>query len=240
FLELLRRLSTSDRFADDVIEQFLVSQDSESGLWPNDSDLHQALRDLPLYRLFKRDRLQRLLLAFEQHLTTDRTEPIPPSSKLSVEHLLPRSWQQHWALPADPIAAEAEEERRAALLDTIGNLTLITGKLNSSLSNAAWSTKREHLLAHSALTLNRSLPTDWTTASIERRSETLARAATTMWPRPAAAADSSSRITDATRDLRPDRDRASTVSRRRDATPTAVASTRRDIGQHISHAFADL
>ena len=57
------------RFADDVIEQFLVSQDSESGLWPNDSDLHQALRDLPLYRLFKRDRLQRLLLAFEQHLT---------------------------------------------------------------------------------------------------------------------------------------------------------------------------
>ncbi|WP_280510532.1 DUF262 domain-containing protein [Nocardia farcinica] len=240
FLELLRRLSTSDRSADDVIEQFLVSQDSESGLWPNDSDLHQALRDLPLYRLFKRDRLQRLLLAFEQHLTTDRTEPIPPSSKLSVEHLMPRSWQQHWELPADPIAAEAEEERRAALLDTIGNLTLVTGKLNSSLSNSAWSTKREHLLAHSALTLNRSLPTDWTTTSIERRSEMLARAATTMWPRPAAATDSSSRITDAARDLRPDRDRASTAPHRRGATATAVASTRRDIGQHIIHAFADL
>lgn len=78
FLELLRRLSASEGPASGVIEQFLTSQDSESGLWPSDSDLRDALRSLPLYRLFKRDRLQRLLLAFEQHLTTDRTEPIPP------------------------------------------------------------------------------------------------------------------------------------------------------------------
>ncbi|MGV9949212.1 DUF262 domain-containing protein [Rhodococcus aetherivorans] len=241
FLELLRRLSASDRSAGDVIEQFLVSQDSESGLWPNDTDLHEALQDLPLYRLFKRDRLQRLLLAFEQHLTTDRTEPTPPSSKLSVEHLMPRSWHEHWALPPDPAAAEDEEERRTAVLDTIGNLTLITGKLNSSLSNAAWSKKREHLLAHSALTLNRSLPTEWTTASIERRAEMLARAATTMWPRPAGLAGSSLRITEAERDLSPDRDGASASRPRQDATrSTAAASTRRDIGQHIVHAFADL
>ncbi|ETT28833.1 protein of unknown function DUF262 [Rhodococcus rhodochrous ATCC 21198] len=240
FLELLRRLSASEGPASGVIEQFLTSQDSESGLWPSDSDLRDALRSLPLYRLFKRDRLQRLLLAFEQHLTTDRTEPIPPSSKLSVEHLMPRSWHEHWALPADPAGAEDEEERRNTLLDTIGNLTLITGKLNSSLSNAAWSKKREHLLAHSALTLNRSLPTDWTTTWIERRSAMLAHAATSIWPRPAGHGDSPRRVTEAERDLMPDRGRGPDHPPQRDSTRTAAPSTRRDIGQHIVNAFADL
>ncbi|MFC9519175.1 DUF262 domain-containing protein [Nocardiaceae bacterium NPDC056970] len=239
FLELLRRLSSHDGQAHEVIEQFLVQQDSESGLWPSDSDLAESLRALPLYRLLKRDRLQRLLLAFEHHLTTDRTEPMPANSKLSVEHLMPRSWHEHWPLPAERVAAEDEEDRRENLLHTLGNLTLITGKLNSSLSNGSWAKKREHLLAHSALTLNRSLPQDWTTAQIQHRSETLAQAAITMWPRPAGATDTTRRITDAQRDLTPDRDRAPTSAPQRQL-PTPTASTRRDIGQHIINAFDDL
>ncbi|MGV9611234.1 HNH endonuclease family protein [Nocardia xishanensis] len=222
-----------------MVERFLIQQDSESGLWPSDGDLAESLRSLPLYRLFKRDRLQRLLLAFEHHLTTDRTEPVPPSSKLSIEHLMPQSWHEHWPLPTDS-AAEKEEERRDSLLHTIGNLTLVTGKLNSSLSNGPWDTKREHLLAHSALTLNRALPRKWTILQIEIRSEAFARAAIAMWPRPAEAATHAVlRITDADRDLTPDRDRAPTTAWNR-STSRPVISTRRDIGQHIVNAFASL
>lgn len=237
FLELLWRLSIQDEPAPDVIKQFLVQQDSESGIWPSDDDLTESLRGLPLYRLFKRDRLQRLLLAFEHHLTTDRTEPITASSKLSVEHLMPRSWREHWLLPEDSALAEAEEKRRENLLHTVGNLTLITGTLNSSLSNGPWSRKRAHLLQHSALTLNRSLPAEWDTDQIERRALDLARAAVTMWPRPADVAQSPRRITDKDRDLTPDRDHAAT---RRKEPSMATIPSRRDIGQHILNAFADL
>ncbi|MFD9552274.1 DUF262 domain-containing protein [Nocardia salmonicida] len=234
FLELLRRLSADSAPANETIEQFLVQQDSESGIWPSDSDVSDSLHRLPLYRLFKRERLQRLLLAFENHLTTDRTEPVPASTKLSIEHLMPRAWHEHWPLPADAEVAELEEDRRDALLHTIGNLSLVTGKLNSSLSNADWNSKRHHLLAHSALTLNRSLPQIWTTQQIEQRTESLATAAMRMWPRPARADQQSRRITDAERDLTPDRDQA--PEHRPAASPR---SPRRDIGQHIVNAFAD-
>lgn len=236
FLELLRRLSAHEAPAHETIEGFLVRQESESGLWPSDGDLTESLRTLPLYRLLKRDRLQRVLLAFENHLTTDRTEPVPASSKLSIEHLMPQSWIEHWPLPSGT-EAENEEERRDSLLHTIGNLTLVTGKLNSSLSNGSWGTKREHLLAHSALTLNRTLPREWTTTLIEHRSEAFAQAAIAMWPRPAgAAAQTVRRITDADRDLTPDRDRAPAPARNRGAA--AAVSARRDIGQHIVNAFS--
>lgn len=244
FLELLRRLSPHSEPAHEVVKRFLVEQNSESGLWPSDSELAEALQTLPLYRLFKRDRLQRLLLAFENHLTTDRTEPVTANSKLSIEHLMPQSWREHWPLPADSATAATEDDQRSNVLHTIGNLTLITGKLNSSLSNGSWTRKREHLLAHSALTLNRALPLDWTTPQIQYRSESLARAAAAMWPRPSAAAGTVRRITDADRDLTPDRDRApantptptnNSISPR--PTPTRK---RRDIGQHIVNAFEDL
>lgn len=240
FLELLRQLSAGGA-AHEVIERFLAQQDSESGLWPSDDDLTESLRTLPLYRLFKRDRLQRLLLAFEHHLTTGRTEPMPASSKLSVEHLMPQSWHEHWPLPTDRTAAEAEEERRDGLLHTIGNLTLITGKLNSSLSNAAWRRKREHLLAHSALTLNRSLPVEWGVTQVEHRSKALAQAAVAIWPRPTAVEGEPRRIRDVERDLTPDRDQAPMRTQPTDqSTRSSSAPTRRDIGQHIVNAFAEL
>ncbi|MGW4371911.1 DUF262 domain-containing protein [Nocardia takedensis] len=232
FLELLKQLSADDGPAHEVIQTFLTRQDSDSGLWPNDSDVKESLLSLPLYRLLKRDRLQRLLLAFEHHLTTDRTEPVRPSTKLSIEHLMPQSWHDHWPLPTEPEAAEAEEEQRDSLLHTIGNLTLVTAKLNSALSNGRWVSKRAHLLAHSALTLNRALPDEWTTTQIATRSAALAQAATMMWPHPdGVTASSVRRITNAGRDLTPDRDRA--------APSTANTSTakRRDIGQHILNAF---
>nr|WP_301280716.1 DUF262 domain-containing protein [Rhodococcus sp. RD6.2] len=239
FLELLRRLSSGETPAHETIEQFLVQQDSDSGLWPSDEDLAKSLRTLPLYRLLKRDRLQRVLLAFENHLTTDRTEPVPASSKLSIEHLMPQSWSENWPLPPG-LAAESEEEQRDSLLHTIGNLTLVTGKLNSSLSNGSWATKREHLLTYSALTLNRTLPRDWTTTQIEHRSEAFAQAAIAIWPRPARDATVTvRRIADADRVLTPDRDHApERVRNQRSAAPRT--SARRDIGQHIVNAFTGL
>ena len=236
FLELTRRLESATEAADVVVEQFLVGQRSDSGAWPTDAQVVDDMTRLQLYRLLKRDRLQRLLLAIENELTTDRTEPVPPSKKLSVEHLMPQSWHEHW--PTDPRDGGAEEERRDELVHTIGNLTLITHKLNASVSNGPWSIKRENLLKHSALTMNRSLPTVWGSDAIERRSRVLAGVAVRMWPRPndAPARD----LSDSERELRPDRDRAAAAAKSSPRRATASGTGRRDIGQHIVSVFSEL
>ena len=241
FLELLTQLALADRPADLVVEEFLAGQTSDSGLWPTDDQVELALRTLPVFRLLRRGRIHHLLLAFEAALTSDRTEPYRDYATLSVEHLLPQAWQHNWPLgDGDP---EAEADRRDALLHTIGNLTLVTGKLNAALSNRAWWAKRTDILAHSALSLNRGLPETWDCAAIVDRSDALAHLAIQLWPRPGYAV--TAEIADADQILVPDRDARTPASRarRRPAKRDAAGRSsrkRRDIAAHIVHAFRDL
>jgi hypothetical protein len=55
----------------------------------------------------------------------------------SLEHLLPKKWRETWVRPEDP---EVEKATNDALY-TLGNLAIIPGALNSSISNAPWQTK---------------------------------------------------------------------------------------------------
>jgi hypothetical protein len=68
---------------------------------------------------------------------------------------MPRSWHTHWPLPPDTVAADRDGQ-----LDVLGNLTLLTGRLNRKISNGPWagtSGKRAALTAHDVLKLNRDL-----------------------------------------------------------------------------------
>lgn len=239
FLELLRRLGSGEGPAGEVVPSYLAGQGSDSGIWPPDAEVEHSLLHMPLYRLLKRERLQRVLLALEVQATTDLSEPIAAQRKLSVEHLLPQSWEDHWPLPSAPALAEAVRDQRSELLHTIGNLTLITGSLNSTISNGPWETKRRHLLEHSALTLNRSLPERWDETAISERSAHLARIATQLWPRPTPLPGADLFASASERDLRPDRDNQAAP-----IPPTRIhrensSGGRRDIGAHIQHAFDD-
>ncbi len=85
--------------------------------------------------------------------------------KFAIEHVMPRKWQVHWALPE---GSRAEGEREA-LLHTLGNLTLLTSRLNSKVSNGPWNGeagKKQALEDHCVLFLNRKLKDlagdDWT------------------------------------------------------------------------------
>lgn len=243
FLELLRQLSSGEQPVDEVISSFLGGQTSSSGLWPTDEDVRSSLQQFPLFRLLKRESLQRLLLALNEELTTSLTEP-GTFPKLTVEHLLPQSWTTSWPLPDDEAQAARLTEDRHTLLHTLGNLTLVTGSLNSTLSNGPWTAKRRHLLEHSALTLNRSLPEYWDVDRITERSQFLADVAIRLWPRPAPAPGMRLSVADADRNWRPDR----VAPEHPGAAPTSPAeppvdrkrSGRRDIGAHIVQVFDGL
>lgn len=68
----------------------------------------------------------------------------------------------------------------------LGNLTLLTTQLDSSVSNRAWSGKREALTRHDVLLINRELrdAESWTEASIERRTADAISAVLRTWPVP--------------------------------------------------------
>jgi hypothetical protein len=186
FLDVAKELRKAEGDPLQRVKQFLMSSDAESNRWPSDDEFRQAWLDTPVFRTLRQQRVRMILEALEHQLHTDKSEKIEIKERLQVEHLLPRKWQKHWPLPDGGDVDEAAT-RRTRLLHTLGNLTLLTKKLNPSVSNGAWEKKREQILEHTVLSLNRKLKDypEWNESEIVKRGEDLAEIAKQMWPRPA-------------------------------------------------------
>jgi len=57
----------------------------------------------------------------------------------SLEHIMPKKWKNHWGKNLDE---EAARKRYQALLK-LGNLTIITSSLNSSIRDQSWEIKKK-------------------------------------------------------------------------------------------------
>jgi hypothetical protein len=192
--ELITQLKKGGRAsAGDAMEAFFAGQSSASRYWPDDDEVRQELKSLLAYRRLGRGRLRMVLEAIEDHLSGWRDDEVPMNEervargKLHIEHVMPRKWELHWPLPAGVLGDE-----RDRLLHTIGNLTLLTGRLNAKVSNGPWvgpDGKRQGLVAHDVLMLNRDLvkqhPVEWTEADVRNRSDALASMIVAIWPVPA-------------------------------------------------------
>ena len=127
-----------------------------------------------------------MLQGIERGLRSDLAETQEPPGNLQVEHVMPQSWHQHWPLPEEVRMDNQANADRNRLVHSIGNLTLVQGRLNARLSNSPWEEKRRTLDDHSVLFLNRNLLKDatcqWNESAIEDRSRTLHRTAVAVWP----------------------------------------------------------
>jgi len=197
FVDLLAHVSglADDNSIAQGVGEFLTRSDAENARWPSDEEFTEAWLSVPLYKRLTRPRLRMLLLALELDFHPAHAETVVISDKdLQIEHILPQSWEAHWPLPDDVERAEATQNR-GALIHTIGNLTLVTKKLNPSMSNAPWiasstngMSKRVALNEHSVLRLNHHLvesnPDTWDEKRIFDRSKLLAEHAVSIWPVP--------------------------------------------------------
>jgi hypothetical protein len=190
FLELLSRLHhAGPGEAAATVVDYLGGQPSESRRWPTDRELENAILDLPLYRLLTRGRLRMVLEAIEDHLRSPLAEEAHVARRvLTIEHVMPQAWAEHWPISDLPDALQARLNRER-LLHSIGNLTLVNGRLNPKLSNAPWATKREALGEHSVLHLNKELlkvdaSTNWDEEAIRERGARIARLAAQSWVGP--------------------------------------------------------
>jgi hypothetical protein len=169
------------------IKAYLQSQTIDISRWPNDDEFQEAWQKIEAYKRFKpQKRLAMILEALElQRRASNKTEDLAlPKKKLSIEHIMPRGWTNtNWPLPND---IDEAKETRDRLLHTLGNLTLVTGSLNSSLSNDAWAKKVVTLNKYSILLLNADLQreSEWNETTIRKRSKELFNLAKIVWPYP--------------------------------------------------------
>lgn len=180
--------------ADDILASRLAAETAPANRWPRNSELHSAILSRDMYGLRRQDRLAMVLRRIEEHLRAvdNKTEQsLGTSSNLTLEHLIPQTWEPHW--PLDDTQEDALAWRTSHL-HKLGNLTLTTGPLNSSLSNAPWHApdqpkdKRRALVEHSLLKLNSTVvsryPETFTEVDVDERGAYLANLIIHIWPGP--------------------------------------------------------
>lgn len=182
------------------IRKALAQGTAKSVRWPTDQEFREAMTQLHLYDRVPAGRLQWFLWELELALRTPKSESLSRPLNLQVEHVMPGAWQPTWKLksgdlaPADYATLEGlfkddppyvEARVRDQVVDTIGNLTLITAPLNQGYGNDPFSDKKAELEAHTVLLLNRSIREQaaWDVEQIRARSEMLSTLALKRWPR---------------------------------------------------------
>jgi hypothetical protein len=161
--------------------------------FPSDDEFQNAIASNPVYQWFlKKERLVDILWELELKARDKFTVPTGRPDFVSVEHVLPQSWEEHWPLTngrkasngvADDEKMAVEINHRQMLLHTLGNLTLVTISGNSAASYYAFD-KKKPWLKKSLLALNLVIAEreEWNEKEITRRANALAKMATKIWP----------------------------------------------------------
>lgn len=200
FLNLTKALRTAGPTTDNL-RATLSALSGETAEWPTDAKFSEAWLNSNAYELNNPKIVHILRRIGEEHLMK-HAEHITIDSPLTVEHILPQSWLEHWLLPGGEKGMTAAEiwdakpddpratssRRRNELLQTFGNLTLVTQALNSAVSNSAWTTKKPAIMQASLLPINQQLHEHsvWDEEAIQKRGKDLLEKAMKLWPGPAA------------------------------------------------------
>ena len=198
FLSLLRRVKRASETGEDLargVRAELLKQTGHAGIWPSDSDFRKGWLNSALYVKSRPDRSRMLLQALNAAKQTSKSETIVYSDDLTVEHLLPQDWEDHYPLPENlpPAEDETKEQRRHRLINTVGNLTLLTGPLNASIRNGPFRAKAQEIKRLSDLRLNAPFRQHefikWDEHDILGRGEKMFETALRIWPRAHATSD---------------------------------------------------
>lgn len=196
FIDVIKALDRRGKITAQILQEALQANEGDSVRFPTDDELRQSILNTPIYRHLAQYKIRAVLEAIDLAQEDRKSEALPLPGNLTIEHIMPVKWQTSWPMPED-VAADPEKrlafnQERNRQLHTLGNLTLITGSLNPSLSNASWDQKRPELCKYSKLNLNRYFHPSkeaeadplrvWDEAAIERRGQSLFETAASVWP----------------------------------------------------------
>jgi hypothetical protein len=194
--QLISNLLEGERAnAPTTIRNFLTGQTAETSYWPDDQQLKDALTNLRFYSVIPTKRIRMVLEALEDSKRgigrsgSGQGEQRCPRGNLTIEHVMPQKWETYWALED----GEPEDVRRRTV-QTLGNLTLLTSKLNSRVSNGPWLPVEDNpgkaaaLHGQSSLLLNSEIGeiagAQWSVERIHERTGSLISRLQQIWPTP--------------------------------------------------------
>ena len=187
-IELVKIVSKDRNHAGDKLEKYLSEQNSMSAYWPDDSELTAQVSQMQIYRSLYRSRIRMILEAVEDNArgwigsSSSKAGMRVKRGSYAIEHVMPQRWQVNWPL------GKYQEQDRETQLQTIGNLTLLTTKLNSSVSNGPWPSKSRELTKHDVLLMNKQIQemgdSGWNEDLIKARTTFLIEKIISIWPVP--------------------------------------------------------
>jgi len=176
FLSLLSDIKAMDSITAGKVKEKLLQFTEVTNRFPSDQELYEAFISAHLVNKYSREVLYCIALYHLSHEYSD-------NSKLnidgfSVEHMMPKKWRNNWKTPS----SHSLDYRDHKLL-TLGNLTLVKGKLNSSMRDGNWTKKKAALQKYSTLrqTVEYLMYDDWNEDLIDIRSKDLFDIAVEIW-----------------------------------------------------------
>lgn len=169
------------------LTDFFAERSGDSTRFPGDDEFRQGILSEPAYSLAPGARIKDVLWELERASRTMLAEKIEMPQNLQTEHVLPISWTKNWPFPdgewMDEWSDDPRVMNRRQTLQTLGNLTLITGALNISVSNKGFLAKKKKYEKHTRLFLNKWFENhdEWNEEKIHKRGEELAGKATKVW-----------------------------------------------------------
>jgi len=192
FVGIIDRLRASSGNQIDALIAYLSTRQAETERWPDDVEWRQGWLGRDQYKGARQPRLRFLFEGIERAKRSALNEEIEIKSALTIEHIMPQQWRAHWTIADvahlddfDPDRLTREMERDGAI-NKLGNLTLLTGSLNTSVSNGPYSIKMPAVRSHSSLALNRDLNgyDGWSEDEIVERGAALFMTARGIWQAP--------------------------------------------------------
>jgi uncharacterized protein with ParB-like and HNH nuclease domain len=191
FQGILARLQKESSVTRQVVRTILSSFSKDSDVWPADDIFTESILLTPLYTSIGPQKTRMILAALDRSLITGKQEGVIGAySSLTVEHVLPRETTESvYPYPSTDLGSQPWSHQRLTCIHSLGNLTLLTQSLNSSVSNGPFAIKRGEIAKQSQLRLNsyfQSLSDDsqWDELAIWDRGQELANRAAVLWPGP--------------------------------------------------------
>ena len=204
-LDLIKFIDRNKKYSD--FEFFLLEKSSDTNIFPSDDLLKYSILNNKIYERSKSKFLSNLFLAIEMSNRSRKQETIYISAEsLTIEHVMPQGWHEHWEINNNFVKKQdleianhaklAEDntngfyhliDQRNKLIQTLGNLTVLTSSLNPSVSNSSFEVKKKAIIEQSTLMVNRYFYDydKWDEQSIKQRSESLYTIIKQIWCYPA-------------------------------------------------------
>lgn len=199
FMRALQSVADAPEDPHLALRKTLLAAKGASEIWPDDALFSDKWCYRAVYKELRPVKTCGILRALEYAARGSQqgSNHVPSQSDLTVEHVMPQSWQK---LSAYQIPNMTDDQRllRESAVHRFGNLTLLTQPLNSSISNGPFADTigvegeqvlgKRSRLGQSALLLNtyfhQAALATWDDLAIENRAKALLKAALLVWPKP--------------------------------------------------------